>query len=333
MNPYAIGLVSIVVIGVLTGIAFAIGIEHTFEHAYPVRAVFSDAAGIRVGDDVEVAGVKSGRVTKVEADQRQGDVIVDLKVNNGVHLGTDTHAEIALKTLLGTKFVRLSSHVAKPYIQDLPAPQHLIPRERTKTPFDVFELARLGTRDVEETDTAEVNKLITELADISQGKQQTVHDLFDGITRLSAAINARDAQVRELLDRADTLSGNLAAKDQTLVNLIDQSQGILDYVQRRRSAIAGSINSGADAVDQLGRLLTADQTAIDSILSTLHPTLDIVSKHQSDIDRSLGVLADGSLGLGQASAHGPWQDVYVREIGASFICILAGATGHTVPGC
>jgi phospholipid/cholesterol/gamma-HCH transport system substrate-binding protein len=333
MNPYLIGVVSVFVIGVATAFAFMVGIRHLGEHAYPVRAVFSDASGIRVGDDVRVAGVKSGRVTKVVADRQAGHVVVDFVVNNGVHLGPDTHAEIALETLLGTKFVRLSGPVVKPYLQDKPKLARLIPRDRTKTPFDVFELTKTGTRVIEETNTENVNKFITQLADITEGKQQTVKDLLDGITRLSTAINSRDTQLRELLDRADTLSANLAAKDQTLVNLIDQSQGVLDYIQRRKSVIAASLNSNADAIGELARLLTVNEAGIDSILNTVHPTLALVERHQQDLNRSLGVLAEGAYGLSLASAHGPWQDIYVREVGASFICLIAGASGNPVPGC
>ncbi|MDQ1439687.1 MAG: phospholipid/cholesterol/gamma-HCH transport system substrate-binding protein [Acidimicrobiaceae bacterium] len=333
MNPYLIGLVSVFVIGTATAFAFLVGIRHLGEKAYPIRAVFSDASGIRVGDDVRVAGVKSGRVTKVVADREAGAVVVDMKVGNGVDLGPDTKAEIALETLLGTKFVRLSGPVVKPYLRTRPEAQRLIPRDRTKTPFDVFELTKIGTRTIQETETEKVNKFITELADITEGKQDTVRQLLDGITRLSTALNDRDAQLRELLDRADTLSGNLAAKDQTLVQLIDQSQVILDYVQRRRTAIAGTLESSAEAVTELGRLITVNQASLDSILTTLHPTLGVVEKHQADIAKSLGVLGQGSLGLARASTHGPWQDIYVREVGASFICLLSQQSGNPVPGC
>lgn len=333
MNPYAIGVLSILVIGAATAAAFAFGILHVFEKAYPVKAVFSDAAGIRVGDDVRVAGVKSGRVTKVSADRAAGNVVVSMVVSDGVDLGPNTSAEIALETLLGTKFVRLTGPVAKPYLSDLPSARRVIPRDRTKTPFDVFELTKIGTHTIQETETEKVNKFITQLADITEGKQQTLHDLFDGIDRVAGALNERDTQLRSLLERADQLSANLAAKDQTLVSLIDQSQGILDYVQRRRSAIAGSLQSNADAVTELGRLITANQASLDSILTTLHPTVALLGKHQTDIERTLGFLAEGSLGLSKASAHGPWQDIYVREIGESFVCLLAGATGNPVPGC
>jgi phospholipid/cholesterol/gamma-HCH transport system substrate-binding protein len=333
MNPYFIGLLSIFVIAAITALAFMVGIQHTFEKAYPVQAVFSDASGIRVGDDVRVAGVKAGRVTKVKADRQAGAVIVNFVVTNGVNLSAQTHAEIALETLLGTKFVRLTGAVAKPYLADVPKAERIIPRDRTKTPFDVFELTKIGTRTIEETDTEKLNQFISQLADITEGKQESIRQLLDGLNRVSGAINERDTQLRSLLDRADTLSGNLAAKDQTLVNLIDQSQGILDYVSRRRTAIAGTLQSGSDAVTELGRLLTVNQARLDSILTTLHPTLAIVSKHQQDINRSLGVAGQGSLGLAKATSHGPWQDIYVREIGPSFVCLLAQQTGNPVPGC
>ena len=333
MNPYAIGLVSIFVITVFTGLAFMVGILHLGEKAYDVQAVFSDASGIRVGDDVRVAGVKSGRVAKVRADRENGQVIVDLKVSSSVDLGQTTAAEIALETLLGTKFVRLTGPVQQPYLAEMPKETRIIPRNRTKTPFDLFELTKIGTQTINETDTEKVNKFITQLADITEGKEATIRQLLDGILQLSTALNERDTQLRSLLDRADELSANLAEKDQTLVNLIDQSQTILGYVQSRRSAIAGTLQSSADAVTELGRLIAVNQANLDSILDTLHPTLAVVDGHLDDVNKSLGVLGQGSLGLAKASAHGPWQDIYVREVGASLICTIAAARGTAVPGC
>jgi phospholipid/cholesterol/gamma-HCH transport system substrate-binding protein len=333
MNPYLIGFVSIAVLSIATGIAFAVGILHLGEKAYDVQAVFADASGIRVGDDIRVAGVKSGRVAKVRADREAGMVVVDLKVASNVKLGPETKAEIALETLLGTKFVRLTGPVVEPYLASVPEERRVIPRERTKTPFDVFELTKIGTRTIEETNTDKFNQFITQLADITEGKQETIRDLLDGIARLSAAINERDVQVRSLLDQADTLSANLAAKDQTLVNLLDQSQAILDYVAKRKGAIAGSLQSSADAITELGRLISVNQASLDSILTTLHPTLALVDRHIGDINQSLGVLGQGSLGLAKAVSHGPWQDIYVRELGTSIVCLLAVELGNPVPGC
>jgi phospholipid/cholesterol/gamma-HCH transport system substrate-binding protein len=115
-NPYVIGITSVLILGALVGIAFAVGILHLLEKTYPVKAEFSDAAGITSGTDVRVAGIKAGRVTGIKADRANGKVIISMVVNHGVHLGPQTHAEVALETLLGTRYMRLSGPVVKPYL-------------------------------------------------------------------------------------------------------------------------------------------------------------------------------------------------------------------------
>lgn len=319
-NPYLIGIVSVLVIAAATGLAFMAGILHLLEDTYEVEAVFKDAAGIRVGDDVRVAGVKAGRVAKVRADRDAGNVVVDLVVNSGVELGPETQAEVALETLLGTKFVRLSGKVVEPYLESLPEPRRRIPLERTRTPFDVFELTRIGTQTAQQIDTAKLNRLITDLADITQGKHEQVKQLIEGIATVSSAINERDSQLRQLLDRSNSLSATLAEKDQTLVALIDQSRGVLSLVERRRSDIAAGISSGADALDQLAAVITTSKGSIDAILDTVHPALEILDKRQADLDRALTWLGPGAYGLALAPSHGPWVDIYIRALGPDFVC-------------
>ena len=321
-NPYVIGIVSVLVIAAATGLAFMAGILHLLEDTYEVQAVFKDAAGIRVGDDVRVAGVKAGRVSKVSANRQAGNVVVDLVVNQGVELGPETHAEVALETLLGTKFVRLTGEVVTPYLESLPEERRRIPIERTKTPFDVFELTRIGTQTAQQTDTVKLNRLISDLADITQGKHDQVKQLLEGIATVSGAINERDSQLRSLLDRSNTLSATLAEKDQTLVSLIDQSRGVLSLIERRRNDVAAGISSGATALDQLATVITTSKANIDAILDTVHPALDILDRRQADLDRTLTWLGPGALGLAKAPSHGPWIDLYIRALGPDFVCVL-----------
>ena len=321
-SPILIGLGSMAVIAVLVAAAFAVGLLHLFEDAYTVRGVFDDAAGIKGGDDVRVAGVKAGRVIRVEADRRAGNVVIEFNVNSKVDLGMETSAEVALQTLLGTKFIRLTGPVTKPYLKDAPEERRVIPISRTKTPFDIFELTKIGTRSIQQTDTEKLNQLIGQLATVTEGKQQTLRDLIEGINRFSTALNERDDQLRSLLDRTATLSGILSERDQTLVGLIDQSQGVLDLVSRRRGDIKRGIESANLAIGQLSGVLTTNQTQIDLILDTLHPTLGVIAHRQQDVDRALNWIGLGALGLAKAGTHGPWNEVYVRDIQFQFIGTL-----------
>ena len=323
-NPYAIGLVSVLLIGALVGAAFMVGVLHLLERTYSAEAVFNDAAGMRSGAFVRVAGIKAGRVTGVKADRVHGKVIIKFVVNKGVHLGQDVRAEVALETLLGTKFLRLSSNVHKPYFEDLPKSQRVVPNDRTKTPFDIFDLTKVATRGVQATDTAKLNQFIKDLADITQGKHDQVTQLLEGLSRVSAAVNDRDSQLRQLLDHFDQLSGLLAEKDQTLVNLIDQSQGVLGLVEQRRNDIASSLENANTLTGSLASILSADKSLLSGILSTLHPALDVVAKNQDHVDRALSWIGTGSLGLAKATTHGPWADIYVRAVGPDIPGVLCG---------
>jgi phospholipid/cholesterol/gamma-HCH transport system substrate-binding protein len=192
----------------------------------------------------------------------------------------------------------------------------------------VFELTTVGTRSIQKTDTAKLNTLIQQLATITEGKQETIRQLVDGIASFSTALTDRDAQLRSLLDRADKLSALLDEKDQTINGLIDQSQGVLDLVTNRRSDIVKGLNAANITVGQLSGILAGHQTQIDQLLATLHPTVDILDKRQADLDRTLSWFGLGALGLSKAAAHGPWADVYVRDIQLQLVGLICA----TVPG-
>jgi len=323
-NPYVIGIMCVLALGAFVGLAFAVGILHLLEKTYPVKAEFTDAAGMTAGSDVRVAGIKAGRVTGIKADRSQGKVIISMVVNRGVHLGPQTHAEVALETLLGTRYVRLSGPVVKPYLEDEPESVRTIPNDRTKTPFDIFDLVKVSTRSVEATDTTKLNQFITQLADITGGEHDQITQLLDGVNRVSTALNDREAQLRQLLDRFDQLSGLLADKDQTLVSLIDQSQGILNLVEQRRNDIAAGLQSTDKLTGSLATLLSANKGLLNSILQTLHPTLDVITKQQQHVDAALSWIGPGSLGLAKATTHGPWADIYVRSVGPDIPAVLCG---------
>jgi phospholipid/cholesterol/gamma-HCH transport system substrate-binding protein len=332
MNPYLVGLISILVIGAITGAAFGVGLFHLLENTYDVRVEFEDASGLKTGDAVRVAGVKSGRVTDIKADRQNGLVIVDLVVNKGVHLSADATADIALETLLGAKYVRLRSPLPlrKPYLEDLPKGDR-IPVGRTSTPFDIFKLTRIGTEGIKELNTEELNQFINDLADVTEGKQQSVADLVNGLDKVSTAINLRNTELGQLLDRADALSQTLADKDETLVALIDESKKILDLLAARRDELARALGEGSGAVVELARIIGVHEQELDRILSTLHPTLEVVANNQHQIDVALAWLGPGFYQQSLAGSHGPWLDLFIRSLGPDVVQSMCEALAPSAP--
>jgi phospholipid/cholesterol/gamma-HCH transport system substrate-binding protein len=341
-NPYAVGLVSLLVIGAITGVAFMVGLLHLLEHTYEMEADFTDAAGLRNGDDVKVAGVTVGRVTGIHADREHGLVNVTWVVDQGVDIGEDAGADIALETLLGSKYIRITNTDSGDRLMaELPRQDRVITHERcdgtgscqprTTTPVDVFDLTREATERIEETDNAKLNQLILQLSKITEGKRGTITDLIAGIDTVSTAVNEREAELSDLLDSADELSANLAEKDQTLVQLIDSSRTILDFLVQRRSELTSALGEGSAAVRSLSTLIETNRANLDAILTDLHPTLATVSSNLPDVNRALAVLGPAFYGQSLAGTHGPWVDIYVDALGPDIIGVLHDAVGTATP--
>jgi len=76
--------------------------------AIHVNALFSNAAGVNVGTDVRVAGLKIGSVSSLKLDPQSYQVAVTLALDPTVKLPSDSSAAIASEGLLGSNFVGLT---------------------------------------------------------------------------------------------------------------------------------------------------------------------------------------------------------------------------------
>jgi phospholipid/cholesterol/gamma-HCH transport system substrate-binding protein len=325
-NPFLIAVASLTAMVLLLVGVFVL--KSQLEHTFPISAEFSDAAGVTKGAPVRVAGVQVGKVSKVTPDRANGRVIIRLAINRGVQLGPNTRAEVALATLLGAKYVKLSGKVAAPYLQA----GAVIPNERTATPYDIFEIAKVGTKKIEDTDNEKLNRLINQLATVTDGKETSIRELIEGIAKLSTAVAARDNELDDLVSRANTISGTLADKDQTLAALLDQSDALLKVLAARHDQLAQGIHDASSAFGQLAGIVDKHKAEIDAILTTLHPTVDILDRHQADLDRTLNWLGEGAYGLSLAASHGSWADVFVRALGPDVIGLLEQLTGQGLGG-
>ena len=332
MNPYVVGLVSVGIIGVFVGIAFLAGLLHLFEDTYTVKAVFTDASGLRGGDEVRVAGVKAGRVAGMEVEREKGQVVVTMEVDSSVELGPEPDAEIALGTLLGAKYVRLSGDVHEPFLHELDEDERVIPVERTQTPFDIFELTDAGTKVIEETDNEKLNLLINQLADVTEGRHDGVAKLVRGIDDVATAVNDREAELRSLLSEADRLTALLAEKDETLVALIDQSRTILQVLSSRRSDVELALRNGGQAAQELARLLSTNEGRLQSILDSLSPVLQTLDRRNAELNRTLAVVGPAQALQTRAGSHGPWADIFVRALGPDVFAVLEDALGDETDG-
>ena len=111
-----VGLFVAVGLACLGYLAIKLGKLEVFGAAgYTVSADFPSVAGLKVGDPVEIAGVRIGRVDSLglsEDDRAR----LTLRVNDGVKLQEDAIASVRARGLIGDKFVLISPGASDKFI-------------------------------------------------------------------------------------------------------------------------------------------------------------------------------------------------------------------------
>lgn len=102
-----VGLFVLVGIACLGYLAIKLGkLEVLGSNGYPLYADFSSVAGLKIGDSVEIAGVKIGRVEAMGlADDRAR---LQLRIQDNVKLQEDAIASVRARGLIGDKFILIT---------------------------------------------------------------------------------------------------------------------------------------------------------------------------------------------------------------------------------
>ncbi len=112
----AVGFFLLIGIFSLTYISVKLGrLEFLGGNVYTVYAEFERAGGIKPGADIQIAGVKVGRVTEIRLSKNY-EALVSFAINNGVRLQEDAIASIKTSGLIGEKFVQITPGASEKYI-------------------------------------------------------------------------------------------------------------------------------------------------------------------------------------------------------------------------
>jgi len=102
-----VGLFVLVGIACLGYLAIKLGkLEVLGNSGYNIYADFPSVAGLKIGDPVEIAGVKIGRVEAIGLAEDRARL--ELRVNDGVKLQEDAIASVRARGLIGDKFVLIT---------------------------------------------------------------------------------------------------------------------------------------------------------------------------------------------------------------------------------
>ncbi|MCP2247758.1 phospholipid/cholesterol/gamma-HCH transport system substrate-binding protein [Lentzea aerocolonigenes] len=322
-NPIRTGAISLTLIALLLLAAFYSDDLPIVGGGTSYAADFSEAAGLVPGNEVRVAGVKVGKVTKVKLN---GDrVRVTFKVKDA-WVGDRTTAMIRIKTLLGQKFLALDPQGSAPL-----SPGNPIPKERTLAPYDVNEAFNGLATTVGQIDTKQLADSFTVLSDTFKNSPEHVRGALDGLSALSKTISSRDEQLAKLLDNTRQLTKTLADRNAEFEKLLSDGNLLLGELRKRREAISALLTGTRDLSRQLRGLVQDNQNQLKPALEQLGRVTTILQRNQDNLDRSLALMAPFYRVFANTLGNGRWFDTYI--CGLLPPSVNLGVVGFNEEGC
>ncbi|GAA3663823.1 phospholipid/cholesterol/gamma-HCH transport system substrate-binding protein [Lentzea atacamensis] len=322
-NPIRTGAISLTLIALLLLAAFYSDDLPIVGGGTSYAADFSEAAGLVPGNEVRVAGVKVGKVTKVRLN---GDrVRVTFKVKDA-WVGDRTTAMIRIKTLLGQKFLSLDPQGSQPL-----SPGDPIPKERTLAPYDVNEAFNGLATTVGQIDTKQLADSFTVLSDTFKNSPEHVRGALDGLSALSKTISSRDQQLAKLLENTRQLSKTLADRNSEFEKLLSDGNLLLGELRKRREAISALLTGTRDLARELSGLVQDNQNQLKPALEQLGRVTTILQRNQDNLDRSLALMAPFYRVFANTLGNGRWFDTYI--CGLLPPSVNLGVVGFNEEGC
>jgi phospholipid/cholesterol/gamma-HCH transport system substrate-binding protein len=271
------------------------------------QAEFGDAGGLSVGNDVTRAGIKVGSVSGISL--QRGKALVTFTVDTRYPLGTQTSAHIRTGTLLGQRVLTLQSggpgHLK---------PGDLIPLARTSSPYSLTDAIGDLTTNTAATDTSALNQSLDALSDTLDQIAPQLGPTFDGITKLSRALNDRDQTLGKLLASAADVTGILAQRSDGLNALLLNANDLIGVLNDRREAIASLLSGVAEVATQLRGLVRDNKERLAPTLDRLNTVAALLEKNRDNIGKAIPGLAKFQLTQSEALSNGFYYNALIPNL-------------------
>lgn len=266
-----------------------------------VKVEFVQAAGIRVGDKVDVAGVPVGTVGGAELEH--GHVLLTLNVDKSLKLGPDARASIKMATLLGARYVDLEPGDGSG-LRD-----KRIPLSNTTVPYNLADVVQIGTPKFEELDTAKLAESLNLVNQQFGDSPQLVAQALDSVGALAKVMDARKTEVDSLLKDLDKVTQLLADNRNSVLLIITQGEAIATRVMERQNLLRQLLDNVATLTHQLQQIGAENDAKLGPTIAQLNVMAEGLQKNKENLDRLLSIVPPSVRYLANVFGNGNYGEV------------------------
>ncbi|MUM21064.1 MCE family protein [Mycobacterium sp. CBMA271] len=233
-------------------------------------ALFTDASGLIVGNDVRISGVQVGKVEGIHLAGKYAKITFN--VLNEHPLFQNTTVAIRYQSLVGQRYVEIGQPAAAGAQL---AAGTTIGLGQTIPSFDIAKLFN-GFRPVFETlDPAQFNQFGENLLQIIQGDERGIGPVLRDIDSVLALAVDRKAALTTIINNLGDISRDLKGTSQQLFFLINDLNDVLEPLEKQSERVLRAVTDGLPVLRNAVELLRYLENLVDG---AQHPLYDVMSR-------------------------------------------------------
>lgn len=273
------------------------------------KAEFIDVAGLRVGDDMRVAGVRVGRVQEIEVTDGGAEVRFDLVKDQP--LLDSTKIVMRYQNLLGQRYLALVQTGQAGTV--MPA-KSVVPLARTSPGFDLTELLN-GFRPLfEALRPDDVNALANSLIQVLQGEGGTIESLLKQTGTLTNFLADRDQLVGEVLANLTPVLQNMAGKGTELRSTVVELKALMTGLALDRESIGASIDGMSQLIGSTSDLLKDIKVPTVAAVKNFREVMALFLANKDGFVSAIGSFGSTLAALGRASSYESAVNIYLCSV-------------------
>lgn len=203
-----------------------------------------DAASVRPGDEVRIAGITVGRVKDLALETDQ--VKVRAQVDRDAFVGDQSQIDIRMLTVVGGYYVNVVS-LGDRRLGDKP-----IPTTRVKTPYNLMRILADTPKITEEIDARPVSQSLDQIQRALAGDNvEALAAVIDAGNTLVSTIERQRGQVTAILDLSDEYIDALTRYDEGLRQIVMKSSLLGEELRYYGTTFGESLYRIANVFDAL----------------------------------------------------------------------------------
>lgn len=275
-------------------------------------AVFTDANGLRAGNDVRLFGVRVGKVEALALDGPNAKVRFTLEHQRAVY--ANTTLAIRYQSLTGARYLDIQQ---AEHPTDRVAPATTIGVEHTTPAFDITTLFNGLQPVLAELSPADLNRFASAMLGVIQGDGTGLGPALDAIETLSRYTTDRQAVISTLVRNLATIADRIGGRSGNAMTMLSRLTDLFAALQER---VGGLIDFSltippvlVPAVSLLRTLgLSGDPNPdLDHLVQTAFPdtrqALDVLGRLPGLLQSLSALIPATGSGMDPACSHGAAQ--------------------------